>query len=154
MIKPHWYIIYTKPKCELKVAGILTRKNIKNYCPLHTVENQLSESKKFLQQPLFASFVFVCIMQSELALVQKMPGVINFLYRLKNPAIIEQDEINMILKLSNEYNNLALEKLVINDDNTKVNAWDKAASPIISFSDPEIKIALPSLGYYIIATPS
>ncbi len=35
-MQKYWYIIYTKPKVELKVAAVLTQKKIENYVPLNT----------------------------------------------------------------------------------------------------------------------
>ncbi|RYZ19047.1 MAG: antitermination protein NusG, partial [Chitinophagaceae bacterium] len=35
--KALWYAIYTKPRWEKKVAELLTRKGIENYCPLNKV---------------------------------------------------------------------------------------------------------------------
>ncbi|MCW3094268.1 MAG: NusG antitermination factor, partial [Ferruginibacter sp.] len=30
----NWYALYTRPGTEKKVANLLSRKNIENYCPL------------------------------------------------------------------------------------------------------------------------
>ena len=47
MTEKNWYVVYTRPRSELKVANLLARKHIINYCPLHFVENQLIDSKGF-----------------------------------------------------------------------------------------------------------
>ncbi len=41
-----WYAVYTRPRWEKKVAEILTRKKIENYCPLNKVVRQWSDRKK------------------------------------------------------------------------------------------------------------
>ena len=56
-----WYVIYTKPKNEKKVAERLQQIEIEVFCPLVTVVKQWSDRKKKIQIPLFNSYVFVFI---------------------------------------------------------------------------------------------
>ena len=37
-MQKNWYIIYTKPKCEKKVASLLSKKKIENFLPVHWKE--------------------------------------------------------------------------------------------------------------------
>ena len=55
----NWYAVYTKPRWEKKVAGLLERKGIESYCPLNKVQRQWSDRKKIVMEPLFQSYVFV-----------------------------------------------------------------------------------------------
>ena len=59
-----WYAVYTKPRWEKKVADLLTKKQIENYCPLNRVLRQWSDRKKVILEPLFTSYVFVRISES------------------------------------------------------------------------------------------
>jgi len=56
-----WYAIYTMPRWEKKVAGLLNEKNITTFCPINRVERQWSDRKKIVHEPLFRSYVFVQI---------------------------------------------------------------------------------------------
>ena len=56
-----WFVVYTKSRCEKKVADLLTKKGIENYCPLNRVQKQWSDRKKIILAPLFTSYVFVRI---------------------------------------------------------------------------------------------
>ncbi|HEX6432075.1 MAG TPA: transcription termination/antitermination NusG family protein, partial [Niastella sp.] len=60
-----WYAVYTHAKWEKKVADLLTRKNIENYCPLNKVVRQWTDRKKIIYEPLFTSYVFPRITNKE-----------------------------------------------------------------------------------------
>jgi transcription antitermination factor NusG len=99
MTKANWYVAYTKPRCELKVTQLLTRKHIKNYCPLHFTEKSLFDAKTIILTPLFNSYVFVYIHEHELSMILNIPGVINCLYWLNRPATIaENEKVSISLK--------------------------------------------------------
>ena len=36
-----WYAVYTRPRWEKKVAEILTRRKIENYCPINKVSEAM-----------------------------------------------------------------------------------------------------------------
>ena len=55
----NWYVLYTKPKWEKKVAEQLQAMGIDCYCPLVMKERQWSDRKKKVEMPLFNSYVFV-----------------------------------------------------------------------------------------------
>jgi len=61
----NWYAVYTRPKWEKKVAELLSRKRIENYCPLHKSIKQWSDRKKTIFEPLFNSYVFVHVDETD-----------------------------------------------------------------------------------------
>lgn len=91
-----WLVIYTKPRWEKKVDNLLTRKAIESWCPLNKVERQWSDRKKIIEEPLFKSYVFVNILDEERTEVLRTDGVLNFVYYLGKPAIINNTEISLI----------------------------------------------------------
>lgn len=93
-----WYALYTKPRWEKKIDSLLVRKGIESWCPLQKVERQWSDRKKIIEDPLFKSYVFVHIDDSERTKVLMTDGVLNFVYYLGKPAVIKDEEINTIKK--------------------------------------------------------
>ena len=91
-----WFAVYTKPRTEKKVNGILTLKGIESWCPLQKVERQWSDRKKIIEEPLFKSYVFVHISEEEKLRVLQTDGVLNFVHFLGKPAIIRTAEIDLI----------------------------------------------------------
>ncbi|WET01199.1 UpxY family transcription antiterminator [Flavobacterium sp. YJ01] len=92
----NWYVVYTKPKWEKKVADKLQQLGIKCYCPLVTQVKQWSDRKKKIEVPLFNSYVFVQIADTERSSVFQVAGVIRYLFWLGKPAIVKDEEINII----------------------------------------------------------
>ncbi|MEO6546461.1 MAG: transcription termination/antitermination NusG family protein [Ferruginibacter sp.] len=147
-----WYALYTKQGAEKKVANLLSRKNIDNYCPL---KRQGNAKKKVVLEPLFNSYVFVKISQSEMLAVRQTDCVVNFVYWLGKPAVISGDEIVIMKQFLNEYINVTLEKIpfsqeakgrVIHGSTT----GDYKAN-MVSVKNNTVNIVLSSLGYIMVA---
>lgn len=94
----NWYVVYTKPKWEKKVAEQLTQRGVECYCPLITQVRQWSDRKKKVVVPLFNSYVFVQIAEADRNLVFQSAGVVRYLFWLGKPAIVQEEEINTIKK--------------------------------------------------------
>ncbi|MEN2415102.1 UpxY family transcription antiterminator [Flavobacterium mesophilum] len=92
----NWYVLYTKPKWEKKVAERLTQIGIECYCPLITQVKQWSDRKKKVELPLFNSYVFVQLAEIDRNSVFNIPGVVRYLFWLGKPAIVRDEEINII----------------------------------------------------------
>ena len=46
IMEKKWFVVYTKPQQELKVADQLSAMGITNYCPTITLVKQYSDRKK------------------------------------------------------------------------------------------------------------
>lgn len=151
---PVWYAVYTKPRWEKKVAAILTRKGIENYCPLNKVLKQWHDRKKMVEEPLFTSYVFVCISPSAVAEVKKTDGVLNFVYWLGKPAVIRQEEILSIKSFLGHYKQVSLEKTSIRtDDRVQIihGPLLHHEGTVVEVHRKTIKVLLPTLGYALTA---
>ena len=112
-----WYVIYTKPRWEKKVASLLEAKEIQYYCPLNKVNKQWSDRIKVVQEPLFKGYVFVQLEEQNKWDIKLVDGVINFIYWLGKPAVVKQVEIDNIKKFLNEFDDVKVidESLKSND---------------------------------------
>lgn len=97
----NWYVVYTKPKWEKKVAEQLQKNGIECYCPLITQIKQWSDRKKKVEVPLFNSYVFVQLEEANRNAVFQSTGVVRYLFWLGKPAIVREGEINVIKKWLN-----------------------------------------------------
>ncbi|MEO6722062.1 MAG: transcription termination/antitermination NusG family protein [Ferruginibacter sp.] len=146
-----WYILYTKTGCEKKVSNLLTRKNIVNYYPVKRLWNS---RKKVILEPLFNSYVFVQVTERDLLNIRLFDGVINLGYWLGKPAIIRDEEIEIMKRFMNEYSSVKLEKIPFNVAGTVRVVGDSLMEQkghVISVKNNTVKIVLPSLGYMMIA---
>lgn len=98
LLERKWHVIYTKSKWEKKTADVLMQQGVESWCPVQKKERQWSDRKKIIEEPLFRSYVFVKILQTERVKVLETNGVVNFLYFEKKPAIIRDNEIDAIKK--------------------------------------------------------
>lgn len=75
-----WYPIYTKPRFEKKVADHLQKQGIEVYLPSQKTLKQWSDRKKWVEEPLFKSYVFIHINYLQYDQVIKTTGVVRFIY--------------------------------------------------------------------------
>lgn len=102
VLPKQWLAIYTKPRWEKKIDSVLIRKGVHSWCPIQKKERFWSDRKKIIEEPLFRSYVFVNIDSNERSTVLSTPGVLNFVYYLGKPAIIRDEEIELIRKYLGE----------------------------------------------------
>jgi transcription antitermination factor NusG len=103
---PVWYVLYTKPRNEKKVLQLLTLKGFNCYCPCQRVLKQWSDRKKWVEEPVFKSYIFVQIAEFSLKKIPilQTPGVVRFLFWLGNPAQVKQLEIEAIQSFLEDHN--------------------------------------------------
>src|SRR4249919_618677 len=106
----HWFAVYTKPRWEKKVAGLLDEKGIENYCPLNKVVKQWSDRKKVVMEPIFKSYVFVRVPEAEKWELRSINGIINFVYWLGKPARVKDEDIDTIRKFLHEFSDIQVEE--------------------------------------------
>ena len=114
----NWFAVYTRPRWEKKVAGLLQDKGIENYCPLNKVTKQWSDRRKVVLEPVFKSYVFVRVSEDKKWDIKKINGVLNFVYWLGKPACIPDKDIDTIRRFLNEFSGVQVEE----QDNLPVNS--------------------------------
>lgn len=116
-----WFAAYTKPRWEKKVSSVLERKGVECWCPLKKTQKQWSDRKKVVEEPLFTSYVFVRISETERSAVLMTDGILNFVYYIGKPAIIRDEEIDIIKKfLSEKQASISVQSLASLDENTRI----------------------------------
>ena len=94
----NWYVLYTKPKNEKKVAERLSEAGYTVYCPLHKVRRQWSDRIKTMEEPLFRSYVFIQVEDAKRDQVFAYTGTVRYLFWLRRLAVVRQSEIATIQK--------------------------------------------------------
>ena len=101
-----WYVVYTKPRWEKKVAALLTDKGVENYCPLNRVSKKWSDRKKVVLEPLFKGYVFVALAITNKWEVKNTEGILNFVHWNGKPATVKEKEINIIKRFLQEFDDI------------------------------------------------
>ena len=92
-----WIEVYTKSRHEKVVIQELENKNIEAYCPIFKEKRQWSDRKRWVEFPLFRSYVFAKIeLKNSLYILQAM-GV-HHIIKFKGNISIIPDEIIQNIK--------------------------------------------------------
>ena len=75
-----WYPVYTNPRAEKKAHEALLNKGIEAYLPLRRQLKQWSDRKKWVEEPLIKSYLFVHIAERQQADVLMTRGIARFIY--------------------------------------------------------------------------
>ncbi|MES1222007.1 MAG: UpxY family transcription antiterminator [Bacteroidota bacterium] len=150
----NWYVVYTRPKWEKKVAEQLMRKKIDSFCPLNRIQKEVNEKKKIVLEPLFSSYVFALLSETEFFRVRQTDGVISIAHWLGNPAIIRNEEIDTIRMFVTDYTGVIVEKTRVNlNDKVRIITEPvvKREGNILEVRNKTIKAILPTLGHTLTA---
>jgi transcription antitermination factor NusG len=74
-----WYAVYTKPRFEKKALEGLTETGIESFLPLIKTLKQWSDRKKWVEEPLFRSYLFVHIVKPDYYRVLNTAGVVKYI---------------------------------------------------------------------------
>lgn len=91
-----WYAIYVKSRTEKKVALELMYEDIDHYLPLIKCLKQWSDRKKWVEEPLFRSYVFVNIEQKDYFKVLQVQGAVKYISFEGSAVPIPEAQINAI----------------------------------------------------------
>lgn len=149
-----WFALYTKPRWEKKVYTRLVEQGLETYCPLNKVKKKWSDRVKWVEEPLFKSYVFVRAGTEELTAVRMINGVVNFVYWLGKPAIVKDTEIEIIRKFLNEYRDVVVTPVSLGK-NAKITIrrgvfMDKQAT-VVKVVHNKVQVIIESIGFSLVA---
>jgi transcription antitermination factor NusG len=150
----NWYVVYTQAESEQKVAEALWRKNIENYYPITTVIRKIGGINRELLRPLFYSYVFVRTTEDELWKLKDVKRIMNIMYWLSKPAIIPNEEIEMVKRFTREHKCVRAERTESNPKEIgKIVQEQITVKENDSFATLfyDIRLLLPNLGYTLVA---
>ena len=114
-----WFVLYTKPNYELKVAEGINTLGINAYCPTFTQIKHYSDRKKKVQKPLLPSYVLVQLSEEDRPKVFAITGVVRYLFWLGKPAVVREEEIELLrTNLTSIFDEAVISKLSIGKEYT------------------------------------
>jgi transcription antitermination factor NusG len=147
----NWYIICTLAKQEKKVIGTLQKKGIECFCPFtkKEIKNGTRTSVEYL--PVFNSYVFAFITAIEIATIKKIPNIISLAHWKSKPVMLQKEEIDAIRLMSENYENIQIEKNNLNIEHkvSYVTATSSSSysNNVVPLQPNALKVVLPNLGY-------
>lgn len=150
----NWFVLYTKPRNEKKVAEQLAKLGIDVYCPMVKTIKQWSDRKKKVSEPLFKSYVFVKIEEKMRDSVFQANGVVRYLFWLGKPAIVKEKEIEAIRNFLSEtdYSEKALEFEYLQDVDIKHGLFKGQKGKYLYTSKNKLVLEIESLGIAVKAS--
>ena len=109
-----WFVLYTKPKHELRVKDNLSRIGIECYCPTLISKRIWSDRIKKVKDVIIKSIVFVKCSDKERDIVFDIPSTVRYLFYCNKPAVVTDDEIENLRQLK-KHNYTINEDLSIGD---------------------------------------
>tara|TARA_X000000950_G_scaffold281951_1_gene379728 strand:+ start:2262 stop:2732 length:471 start_codon:yes stop_codon:yes gene_type:complete len=146
-----WFILYTKPKQEIKVAEQLREMNISCFCPTVTIFKQYSDRKKKILKPLLPSYVFVFIEEGKRNDVFTVYGIVRYMFWLGKPATVRQSEIELMKQyLNGIYQSVSLTKFTRGQlYKISEGVFSGKIGKVVETQKNKIKLELQSLGIIV-----
>jgi len=94
-----WYAVYTRPRFEKKAQHFLQLKGIESYLPLQRIKKKWSDRSKWVEEPLFKSYLFVHIEEKEYFETLNTYGVARFVSFNGKAAPIREQDIELLHKI-------------------------------------------------------
>lgn len=149
-----WLALYTRPRWEKKVHALLTEKGIESYCPLNKVRRKWSDRVKVVEEPLFKSYVFVNVTESERMQVRLTNGAVNFIYWNGKPAQIRDKEIAAIKRFLDEHEDVELVPMELKPHQRVIvqsGTLMGQQAEVMELRKKKAKVRIESLGYTLVA---
>jgi transcription antitermination factor NusG len=150
-----WYVVYTKPRWEKKVASNLLALGVEHYCPLNRVHKQWSDRIKVVKEPLFKGYVFLSPDEEKDKWdIKKVDGIINYVHWLGKPAIVKQREIKIIQQFLNEFDDVTVEHELVKKNErvlVKNGLMMNYKGLVLEVIDNKAKVQIESMGLALTA---
>ena len=146
-----WFVVYTRPQQEFKVASQLSAMGITNYCPTITLIKQYSDRKKKVTKPLLSSYVMVELVEKERQKVFACNGIVRYLFFLGKPAVVPAPQINLMQDhLNGVYSDFKVTTLSVGDFHTITEGlFSGVTGKVVETNNTKVKLELACLGIRI-----
>jgi transcription antitermination factor NusG len=146
-----WFVVYTKPNFEIKVAEGINSIGLNAYCPVYTEIKQYSDRKKKVTKPLLKSYVLVQLSESDRIKVFSIPGVLRYIFWLGKPAEVRAKEIEILkTNLTGSYDQISISKLVKGEQYTiAAGPFKGQTGKVLDILKNKLRLELPSLGIFV-----
>jgi len=100
--QPHWLAAYTKPRFEKKALERLLEAGVEAYLPLQKRLKQWSDRKKWVEEPLLRSYIFVKITEKDYYRVLGIYGLVRYITFEGKAVPIPEYQIDLLKRLLGE----------------------------------------------------
>lgn len=133
----------------------MEKRGIESYCPVQKQLRQWSDRKKWVEMVVIPSYVFVRCAEKERHAVLQVPGVLNFVYWLKKPAVVRDEDMIALQHFLDRHHE---DKIEIEDLKPGMSVeveggpFNKKAGKVLSVNKKKARIEIEGLRIALIAT--
>lgn len=155
LVKPiankQWFVLYTKPNSEKKLAERLKAAGIECYCPTRTEVRQWSDRKKKVQVPILPSMVLVHIEDKNRPVVFDFPQAVRYLFWMNKPAVVRDIEVECLRRsMEQKLLNIQIERIQVGDKISLDKAGFKNVKGTVThFRGNQCWVVLDSIGFIV-----
>ena len=150
----NWYVLYTRPRWELKIYKALLEHNIEAYCPTYSVVRQWSDRRKKIRLPYFNRYVFVRLQERDRDQVLRIPGVVRYVYWQGKAAQVREEEMGLMKEYLDGEQQVApsVNHLSVGEEVSFTRGVMKDRTAFVEkIGQHYVRLVLPVLGYRITA---
>ncbi len=108
--KPKWFVAIVKPRAEKQLSKRLSEAGIENFLPLQRQLHIWHDRKKWVEMPLFPSYIFIRTEERLRARVFGIDGIVRFVSFGGKAAVLSENEIARIHRLCEWLGEVAIEE--------------------------------------------
>ena len=98
----HWYAIYCMSRQEKVVHADLTHDGFESYLPVQKVKRKWSDRIKWIEEPLFRSYVFVRVSKREYYQVLQHRSVLKYVAFGGMPTVVRESQMEALRRALGE----------------------------------------------------
>jgi transcription antitermination factor NusG len=129
----NWHAIYTFPRFEKKLNKNLHAKGIEAYLPLQKQLKKWKDRKKWVEEPIFRSYLFVKVSEREYYEALNMEGAVRYVSFSGKAVNIPETQIQAIQKLLDSN-----QEIVVSSKHFKAGEKVKIESGVLSGFEAEV----------------
>ena len=138
-----WIAVYTKPRHEKTVLSQFEEKGIESYLPLIRQKHRWSDRMKWVETPIFKSYIFACVELKDNLKVLQTQGVHHIIKFQNKIAVIPEIQIaNLRKMIEGGFDPYPSDYFVIGDEVEVIGGPLRGMLGIVSRSDTPDKLII------------
>ncbi len=138
-----WIAVYTKPRHEKTVLNQFEEKGIESYLPLVRQKHRWSDRMKWVETPIFKSYIFACVELKDNLSVLQTRGVHNIVKFQNKIAVIPEIQITNLRKIiEGGFDPFPSDYFIIGDEVEVIGGPLRGINGIVSRNDAPDKLII------------
>lgn len=138
-----WIAVYTKPRHEKTVLNQFEEKGMESYLPLIRQRHRWSDRMKWVETPIFKSYIFVCVELKNNLDVLQTRGVHHIVKFQNKIAVIPEIQINNLRKIiEGGFDPFPSDYFIIGDEVEVIGGPLRGINGIVSRNDTPDKLII------------